>query len=400
VLQQLILLLNKIAMTLNNETIESDELNLFDLLLVVVDNLRLLVLVPLAFGILVLALTFLIPPSFTAKTVFMPPQQQSGAASMLAGLGALGGLAGAAAGIKNPTDQYIGFLKSDVIANALISRFKLKESFGLSSLEATRKELASSIEISSGKDGFIVVSVMNKDPVFAAQLANAYVEELRNLLDRIAVTDAQHRRVFFEKQIVQVKEKLAEAEQTLRSNGVNRSALKSSPEATIKLVAELQARISVQEVKLASMRGYLTENSPDFKQTLTELNALKMQFSKVENSTSTSSDGEKDGYIARLRSVKYFETMYELFAKQYELAKIDEAREGAIIQVIDDAVPPELKSSPKKAIVAILSTMGIGVLLLIYLFFRKLISNVTSNTNGNEKLIALKTSWRKALGKK
>jgi tyrosine-protein kinase Etk/Wzc len=387
-------------MTLNNETIKNDELSLLDLLLVVVDNLRLLILAPLVVGFLVLALTYLITPSFTAKTVFMPPQQQSGASSMLAGLGALGGLAGAAAGIKNPADQYVGFLRSDEIANALISRFKLKERFEQSTLEATRNNLNSSTEIANGKDGFITVTVKSVDPVFAAQLANAYVEELGNLLDRIAVTDAQHRRIFFEKQIIQAKEKLAAAEEALSINGVNSSSFKSSPEAAIKMVAELQAKIAVQEIKLASMRGYLTENSPDFKQSLIELNALKLQFSKVQNSTSATVTEEKNGYIDRLRSVKYFETMYELFSKQYELAKIDEAREGAIIQVIDAAVPPELKSSPRRAFMAVLSAMMLGLLLLMILFVRKLIANMCSVNEENEKIIAIRISLRKALGRK
>jgi tyrosine-protein kinase Etk/Wzc len=386
-------------MTLNNETIKNDEINLLDLLLVVVENLRLLVLAPLAFGFLVFALSFLIKPSFTAKTVFLPPQQQNNATSMLAGLGALGGLAGAAAGIKSPSDQYVAFLKSDVIANALIVRFKLMERYDLKTLDLTRNELSSFLQISSGKDGLIVIKVRDADPVFAAQLANAYVEELGNLLDRVAVTDAQHRRVFFEKQIVQVKEKLADAERALSMNGVNGTTLKSSPEAAIKLVAQLQASISAQEIKLASMRGYLAEESPDFKQALIELNALKMQFSKVENTSTSSSKGEKDSYIERLRNVKYYETMYELFSKQFEIAKIDEAREGAIIQVLDVATPPELKSYPVRSNWFIQSTLATGLLLLMFVYIRYAIRRSTSSISSNGKLIALNLAWRKALGR-
>jgi tyrosine-protein kinase Etk/Wzc len=386
-------------MTLDNEVVRNDDIDLLDLFLVVLDNLRLLVLVPLAFGFLMLALTFLIAPSFTAKNVFMPPQQQNATTSMLSGLGALSGLAGAA-GIKNPSDQYVAFLKSDVIANALIIRFKLKERFELTSLEQTRKKLNSSMEIASGKDGLISVSVRDVDPIFAAQLANAYVDELGKLLDRIAVTDAQHRRVFFEKQIIQVREKLTKAEQELRINGVNGSALKSSPDAAIKVVAQLQASISVQEIKLASMRGYLTADSPDFKQALTELNALKLQFSKIENATSTTTDGDKSSYIDRLRTVKYFETMYEMFAKQYEIAKVDEAREGALIQVVDSAVPPEFKSSPKRAVWAILSVFGAGIFLLIFVLIRFSIKRAVRDNRITKKIQELNLAWRKALGKK
>jgi len=364
---------------------------------VVVDNLRLLVLGPLAAGLLALGISFVIAPTFTATTVFMPPQQQqSGAAMMLQSLGALGGLAGAATGLKNPNDQFVAFLKSAAVAEALIGRFKLMDRYESEFKVDARKTLDASSKISSGKDGLITVEVDDKDPVFAANLANAYVEELGHMLNRLAVTEAQQRRAFFEKQLIQTKDKLTQAEQALQASGVNASALKSNPQAAVSAVAQLQAQIAAQEVKLASMRGYLTEAAPDFKQAQTELAALRTQFAKIENSNSTPSGANAD-YIARYRDFKYFETLFELFSKQFELAKVDEAREGAVIQVVDKAQPPERKSKPKKALVALLTTLATGFALLLFVFMRQALRSASQNTESNEKLMRLRQSWNKAL---
>ena len=376
---------------------DDDEISLLDLLQVVVDNLRLLVLGPLAAGLLALGISFVIAPTFTATTVFMPPQQQqSGAAMMLQSLGALGGLAGAATGLKNPNDQFVAFLKSAAVAEALIGRFKLMDRYESEFKVDARKTLDASSKISSGKDGLITVEVDDKDPVFAANLANAYVEELGHMLNRLAVTEAQQRRAFFEKQLVQTKDKLPQAEQALQASGVNASALKSNPQAAVSAVAQLQAQIAAQEVKLASMRGYLTEAAPDFKQAQTELAALRTQFAKIENSNSTPSGANAD-YIARYRDFKYFETLFELFSKQFELAKVDEAREGAVIQVVDKAQPPERKSKPKKALVALLTTLATGFALLLFVFMRQALRSASQNTESNEKLMRLRQSWNKAL---
>jgi len=386
-------------MTPNIETVEEDdEISLLDLLQVVADNLRLLVLAPLAAGLLALGISFAIAPTFTATTVFMPPQQQqSAAASMLASLGALGGLAGAATGIKNPNDQFVAFLKSDSIANALIDRFKLMERYEADLKTDARTTLENVSKIASGKDGLITIDVDDKDPAFAAQLANAYVEELGNLLSRLAVTEAQQRRVFFEKQLTSAKDNLVKAEQALGASGVNSSVLKSTG-AAVEAVARLRAQITGQEIKLASMRGYLTESAPDFKQAQTELSALRGQLARAETSEPATDSASSD-YIAKFRDFKYYETLFELFAKQYEMARIDESREGAVIQVVDTAQPPERKSKPKKALIALMTTLAVGFALLLFVFIRQALRGAAQTPESAEKLTRLRHSWAKALGK-
>jgi tyrosine-protein kinase Etk/Wzc len=378
---------------------DEDEISLLDLLQTVVENLRLLVLAPLAAGLLALGISFLVTPTFTSTTQFMPPQQQqSSAAVLLQSLGALGGIAGAATGIKNPNDQFVSFLQSRTIQDSLIQRFKLMERYESEFLQDARDELGENARISSGKDGLITVSVDDHEPAFAAELANAHVEELSQLLGRLAVTEAQQRRVFFEKQLASAKDNLVKSEQALQASGVNVSALKANPEAAVEGLAQLQASITAQEVKVASMRNYLTENAPDFKQAMAELSALRVQLRRAEQSQKPAQQGDSD-YIAKYRDFKYNETLFELFAKQYELARVDESREGAVIQVVDVAQPAEKKSKPKKALVAVLTTLATGFALLLFVFVRQAVRNASREQASAEKLDALRRAWARALGR-
>jgi uncharacterized protein involved in exopolysaccharide biosynthesis len=378
---------------------DDDEISLLDLLQVVVENLRLLVLGPLAAGLVALGICFIIPPTYTATTVFMPPQQQqSGAALMMQSLGALGGLAGAATGLKNPNDQFVSFLKSDSVADALIERFELIARYEAEFKTDARKALSGVTTVTSGKDGLITVAVEDTDRVFAAQLANGYVEEFGSLLNRMAVTEAQLRRAFFEKQLLDATEKYKKSEMALQDSGISASALKSSPEATIGAVATLQAQVNAQEIRLSSMRGYLAETAPEFKQAQTELAALRAQFAKLEKSNAGSSKGESE-YLARYRDFKYYQTLFELFSKQFELAKLDEAREGAVIQVLDVAQPPERKSKPKKAQLAVITALAVGFLLLLFVFVRNALRQAGSDLESREKLFRLSRAWSRAIGR-
>ena len=376
-----------------------DEISLLDLLQTIVDNLRLLIIGPLVVGLAALGYSFSIPPTFTATVKFLPPQQQqSAAASMLASLGGLGGLAGAAAGLKNPADQNLAFMKSNSVQDELIERFKLQERYQTQFKADTRAALTGSTRATSGKDGLITVEIDDKDPKFAAELANAHVDELQKLLVRLAVTEAQQRRAFFEKQLIQVKEKFTEAEQALRATGVSSSVLKSNPTSALAAVSGLKAQVTAQEVKLGAMRGYLAETAPDFKQAMTELANLRAQLAKQEKDEPADTAGQGD-YVAKFREFKYQETLFELFARQFEMAKVDESREGAVIQVLDAAQPPERKIKPKKALIAIIATLAAGFALLLFVFIRQALRNASQDGQSAQKMATLKTSWRKALGR-
>jgi uncharacterized protein involved in exopolysaccharide biosynthesis len=260
--------------------------------------------------------------------------------------------------------------------------------------------MTSNVRVASGKDGLISIEVDDNDPKFAADLANDHVEELGKLLGKLATTEAQQRRLFFEKQLTQAKDKLIQAEIGLNATGVSGNVLKSNPATAVAAVASLKAAVMAQEVKLGAMRGYLAETAPDFKQALSELVNLRAQIDQQEKNTpssftKTSTEGD---YITKYREFKYHETLFELFSKQFELAKVDEAREGAVIQVLDVAIAPEKKAKPKKAIVAIVATIASGLAFLIFVFLRQSFAIAGQDSESSKKMVQLKKSWRKAIG--
>lgn len=374
-----------------------DEISLLDLLQVLVDNLRLLVLGPLVIGLAALGICFLIPPTFTAKTQFIPPkQQQSAAAAALSDLGMLGGAAGAITGVKNPGDQYAALIKSVSVSDALINQFKLATRYNKKFKEDIRKELANNTRVLVGtKDGLISIEVDDTDPQIAADIANSYVVELRKLLNRVALTEAQQRRAFFERMVGESKTKMVAAELALKSSGIDSAALKLSSSAALESVARLRAQISVQEVKLAAMRGYLADSAPEFRQALTELSALRNQLSRADQDEKPSA-GQSD-YVARLREFKYQEALYALYMRQFEVARVDESREGAVIQVVDPAERPERKSKPKKALVAVIASLASGFGLLLFVFVRQSIRNGSRTPETAIKIAQLRAGFSKAL---
>ena len=372
---------------------DEDEISLLDLGVVIAENLRLLVLGPLVVGLLALGYAFQIAPTFTARTTFLPPQQQqSAAAAALSQLGALSGIAASAAGIKNPSDQYVALLKSTVIADRLIDQFKLMALYEAKFSADARKNLATSTRASAGKDGLMVVEVDDKSPQRAADIANAYVVELHNLLGTLALTEAQQRRAFFERQLEQTKVRLTAAEIALGGIGVGANALKSDPKAAVEGVARLQAQVTAQEVRLSSMRGRLAESAPEFKQAQLELAALRTQLKKNEAGGGDLISAPS-GYIEKYRDFKYQETLFELFSRQFELAKVDEAREGALIQVVDKALPPERKSKPSKALIAIIATLAAGFVLLLWVFVKRAIESAGARPEDAGKLAAIRTGF-------
>jgi len=383
---------------MNRDALQEDEdeggISLFDLLYVLAAHWRLLTLGPLLAGSVALGLAFLIPPSYTAKTSFFaPPQQQGAAAAMLQSLGPLSGLAGTAAGMKNPADQYIALLRSRSLQSALVDRFQLQSKYQSSLKEDALELLEGMVGINVGKDGLITISVSGRDPAFAAKLANAHIDELRKMTARLALTEAQQRRQFFEKQLLQTKSNLTQAELALKRTGVNALVLKANPAAAVSAVVQLQAQVTAQQVKLSSFRAYATESSPEIKQAQAELAALRAELAKISRNDAVVDTTDAD-YVSRYRDVKYYETLFELFAKQFELAKVDEARDGPMIQVVDDALPPERKSKPMKGQIAVSTALGVGVLLLILVLVRQAIRQQVTDPETAAKFARLRQAWR------
>jgi uncharacterized protein involved in exopolysaccharide biosynthesis len=347
-----------------------DSLSLRDLTLPLVHHWKLLLIGPLLAGLFALGLTYLMKPIYTSRTVFLPPQQQqSAAAAAVAQLGALSGLIGGAAGIKSPADQYVALLQSTSVADRLIDEFKLMEVYDREYRFEARRELAAKPRITLGKkDGLIAVEVDDTDPQRAAAIANRHVDELRRLMSLLALTEAQQRRVFFEEQLKKTRDDLTKAQTALEASGFSAGALRAEPKAAAEGYARLRAEATAAEVRLQTLRRNLAEVTPEVQQALATLIALRAQLARTEAPTDL--NGGPD-YVGKFREFKYQETLFELFARQYELAKLDESREGALIQVVDVAQPAEWKSKPKRALIAASSAVAMLLLVCAFIVLRR-----------------------------
>ena len=314
--------------------------------------------------------SFLFAPRFLSSTVFIPPQQQQGAAaSALASLSALSGLVGGG-GVKSSADEYIAMLQGVTVSDDVIKRFKLAEVYETEFKDQTRKMLAKRVQISSGKkDGLLRVDVEDTDPKRAAAIANDYVEQLHGLTTRLAVTEAQQRRVFFERLLNETKQRLVLAQVALENSGVNAGALKAEPRSAAEGYAKLHADLTAAQVRLEVMQSSLAETAPEVIQQESAVRALTAQLAQIE--AAQAPDASKPDYISKYREFKYQETLFDLYAKQFELARVDESREGALIQVVDEAQPAERKIFPRRSAFAGFGAL-VGFGLLAALFWRRM----------------------------
>jgi len=355
------------------------EMTLGELFQVLRKRLWLIASASLGAGALALGITFAIAPTFTASTTFMPPQQaQSGAASALASLGALGGIAAGAVGVKSPAEQYVALMQSVTVSDRIVEQFKLMSVYDSKLKVDARRELASRVRIGLGKkDGLISVEVDDSDPERAAGIANRYVDELRRMTSVLAVTEAQQRRAFFEEQLKQTRQLLVQAQQALQQSGFNSGALKAEPKTAAEAYAKLKAELTTTEVRLETLRASLTEDAPEVRQLRALATALREQL--IRASANTEGPAGSD-YISRYREFKYQETLFDLFARQYEQARIDESREGSLIQVVDVATPPERKSKPKRGFIAVATSFCVAVVLMVFVVGSHTLSGTSRRT--------------------
>ncbi|MBS0444561.1 MAG: lipopolysaccharide biosynthesis protein [Proteobacteria bacterium] len=363
-----------------------------DASLTLAEHARLLILIPIVVGLLTLGITFLITPTFTATTSIMTPQKSDSAASLL--LGSLSGLAGTAAGslagLKNPADQWVGLLQSRTIADALINKFKLRERYNVEYMFKARKILAKLTDIQAGKDGLITIDVLDEDPEVAKQMADSYVDELQKLSRAVALTESSQRRAFFEERLKDTQNKLDQAAAALQKSGIGQSTFKTDPGAAVDAVARLRGQIVAAEVRVSVMRNYMTEQSPDLRLAQKELSSLRQQLSQIEHVDDPAQAGG-EAYVAKYRDFKYYESLYELIAKQYELAKIDEARDGTVIQVVDHAVVPEWKTNPKRGLMSGLAALLSLILTGLYFLGRESIRRrAVAEPAAGAKFVALR----------
>jgi len=334
---------------------------------------RLIVALPLILGTVAAVVSLILPPAYTADTRVVPPQNTS---SSLGILNQLGPLATAAANGKDlslhgPSDLYVAMLHSRTIADALLQRFSLMNVYHAKRQIDARKRLDSGTLITISKENVITIAVTDSDKNRAADLANAYVEELLKLTRTLAVTEAGQRRLFFEREVQSAGNELANAEQALKKTQETTGIIQldNQSKAMFESLTTLHAQVAAKEAQVEAMRAYATPENPDLVRSQHELAAMRGELSRLEagqGGTSVSDIAIRKvpeaalEYVRRLREVKYRETLLELLTRQYEMARIDEAKDAAIVQVLDKAEPPEMRSWPHR------TTMVLTVVFLAF----------------------------------
>jgi tyrosine-protein kinase Etk/Wzc len=384
---------------------QQDNIALLDIAVLLAKHRRLLLGVPSVVAAVALAIAFVLPNVYTGTARILPPQQKdSSVAAMLgvfAGQSAFagGGAVGQALGIRNPIDLYVGILKSRTIADRIIERFNLKDLYHASTMVSAREALQNVATISATRDGIIAIDVEDEDPKRAAEMANAYVEELDQMMQGLAVTEASQRRLFFEKQLFNARNQLASAEAGLRraleSKGI--SGVEAQGRSLVTTTEQLRAQIAVKEIQLDAMRAYATGRNPEAVRMTQELTSMKDQLANLESGRREPGAGHSPAGLEnlhKLRELKFVEFTVELLSKQYELARIDEARDAVVIQVVDKALPPDKKSKPKRAVIVFVSTVtALLIVILIILSFEAL-GRIRTHPVGQARLSAFKSYLR------
>jgi uncharacterized protein involved in exopolysaccharide biosynthesis len=303
----------------------------------------------------------LLPRRYVASVVVLPPPQSASAGTaLMAQMGAAGILGSGAGvlGIKNPNDQQIALLKSRPVEDALIARFHLQSLYHIKYLSSTRKHWEKVTKTDNGlKDGLIRLSVTDSDPNRAADLANGWVVEYKRFTATLALTEASQRRLFYETQLNDARQDLAHAEENMKQTEQRTGIMDMDGQGKgmIEAAAALRGQLAAKQIEIKAMKQFAGDLNPDLARSEQEARGMEAQLSAMDV-TSDRKNGDLIApkgksveaaldYERALREVKYRETIQDLLLRQYEAARVDEARQGPMIQVVEPAVAPDRPDS-------------------------------------------------------
>jgi tyrosine-protein kinase Etk/Wzc len=380
-----------------------DGIDFWDLLIGLGEEKGFVLLVTGAFAAIGLAIALLTTPIFTGRTLIMPPQQSQGASAALsASLGALAGAAGLGGAVKSTDELYVALMRSDAVALNLSEKLKLKDRYEVETQDDVKKRLNGLVRIAvDKKSSLISVEADDKDPKFAAELANAYVSELRLLTGRLAITEAQQKRAFFEAQMAKAKDELVKAELAVKQSQ-ERGGLVSvdaQTQSTIGAAAQLRAQVVSKEVQIQAARSYAGPENPELRRMLSELASLKNQLEKLEGGSGgnrtvdTSASTDSLSNVRIYRELKYQEAIFGAMVQQFQLARVEESKDAPLIQQVDVARPPERKSKPSRALILILATFAGLSLGILVAFLRRAIRKTMATPPGATRMKDFARAW-------
>jgi uncharacterized protein involved in exopolysaccharide biosynthesis len=385
-------------------------IDVLDILLVVARDRRRIAIVTLVFFLLGVLLAFILRPTFTASATLLPPQHEQSSLSAVLGqvaIGSLTGLGGASGLLKNPADIYVAMIKSRTASDQVIDRFHLKAVYKTKSMVDTYKALNSHVSVDATKDGLIEIKVKDHDPRRASDIANGLVDALYHLTSSLAITEAAQRRRFFHQQMDNENTALAAAEQKLKATQEKTGLIQLSDQAAviIRSIANLRAEIVNREVELQAARSYATEENPDVIRLQQQIDSLQKQLAAMESNHEQMKPGNIQvpivqvpqssmEYANSLRDVTFHTKLLALIAKEYEAARIDEAKSAPLIQVVDHAVPPDKKSGPPRLLIIVgLAFFGFCVG-CVWAFLKRSIERIQATPESAAKLHQLRSAIR------
>jgi tyrosine-protein kinase Etk/Wzc len=366
---------DKISIPTEHRTLEKTDIpdhtaDLLDVIgLLARDRVR-IILITVVVSVITAVGSSLIRPEFSSTAqIIPPPRPQSSMSALFGQLGLVAGFGGVGSLLRNPADMYVGVLRSRTVADRLIQNFNLLSAYHVKRALDAREVLEENTKIEAARNGLITIVVEDHDPNLASDLANAYVDELYRITSTLSTEEATERRSFFDQKLDAEKKQFANAENDLSE--MQRKTGLVDPAGQVRLIltqiAQTRAEIASREVQLESMRTFATNQNPDLNRFESESLALKHYLSSLENDQKHISPGDTEipsgqlpasslEYLRKLRDVQYHEAMFQLLSRQYEAARIDQAKPLPVIQVIDRAVPADKKSSPQR----MLLTLALG----------------------------------------
>jgi capsule polysaccharide export protein KpsE/RkpR len=359
-----------------------------------------------------LGIAFLIPKQYKSTASIMPPDQQGSGAMMLAallghgGLGSLGGLATGLLGGHSTTALYISLLESGTVRGHLIDRFDLQHVYRARYRITAAKRLAHHTKVTDDKkSGVITIEVEDTDPVRARDMAQAYLDELNKLLNLTSTSTARQERIFIEQRLQAVQNDLERAQLELSEFSSKNSTvdIKEQTRAMVDAGARVQGELLIEQSGLQSLRQIYGDGNVRVRQTEARIDALHRELTQMTGSSAplqppssgsiTSSEAEDKGelypplrqlprlavpYADLYRRVKVQETVYELLIQQYEMARIEEAKDTPVVSVIDTPGIPEKKSFPPRILFTLLLTFVSVLAAATLLLLRERWSNLAA----------------------
>lgn len=330
-------------------------------------------------------IVFLLPVRYSSTTRLMPPDKAGqGLASLVGALGKGGDLAslgGELLGVKTSADLFVGVLKSETVQNGLINKFDLRKVYSVRRYEDARKKLEDRTDVTTDrKSGIITIKVTDPSPQRAAEMGREYVEQLNRVVISLDTSSAHRERVFLEGRLKEVQQDLEAAEKDFSQFASKNAALdvKEQGKAMIGAAGELEGELIAAETELEGLRQIYTSNNVRVRSLEARIAEYKRQLQKMGGQSGTFPEGSERGAggqsqdlvpsIRQLpilgvawsdlyRRTKVEETVFETLTKQYEMARVEEAREVPSIKVLDVAAVPERKSFPPRLLLMMSGTL-------------------------------------------